>query len=1046
MHRLERLNNRSSDSFTPADRSTHIPSRAGTLLVGALLAGVSLLGLAAEERGNTDPVGTSIAWVSEVTPPAGCSWTHYTSLSDPLNNSTYQDIRVDINYQSDPGGLVQLVGASRSSYVTVSGGWPSCDAAAPTGETHLYGNPNGQSPTIYIDGSNGHEVRFEDMVIRNGGGSDGGGLKISGWAVVTLYRTRVFNNTTNGTGGGIGLFGDQEDRPVLNVMPESVIDYNIAGKGGGIGCIDADIHFFGGEISSNEAVDPERASGAGLYLDNCLVTHEKLPAYSADLSITHNAVPELGYNLTGQDQESYGAGLYVVNGSQVSLGRRDAETVVGHNALYARSDETGSLTDHPKPDTWGGGFYISDNSTRVDLLNVAVESNSAYGGGAFDIHGGAVFSMTGTPGDCVGTGICSALRNNHAVGFKWDNCLVAGGNENIYGGVGGVFRSAHSDVSIHNTEIRDNRVSQHTFDFTCVGGALNLVQLAHGGVAYVRGGTVSLSNSLVVGNDAQYGLFDIKSAAVVEILHTTITRNQDNGSGAKVFIMMDNSDMDMTVANSIVHNDELEVIYHYENINYDADFYCNVVESTAHINAHGNGVANVVANPGFVGGGDYGLTDGSTAVDLCDNLYHSGNLGAGLDGMVRPIDHANIDELGIYDAGAYENRNGSGPRTAELAVTIPYHAQTPAGTLVELPVEIYNDGTFTSYTQQLHIETQGLSQLTLTPGEAWYWSCAQSGDDFDCTGHDALFGLGVGQTKTLTLQGVADTPNGGNSGLATIYAEIAGDYADVDPENNEFVRSITVTGSVQANFDLQISRDPVWRTGVAEIVTVSVSHDHAGTLPVLLDIDFDTSAYSGNLALDIAALPGCSLQGTRVHCSNLWIDQAGRDIVITVTPEAPLGEALFAEGQVTVTADAFFGTSYSAVPAISQMWTAGDLELQAGIVYPADVMSLGFTATNWAAQSAQGVTLTVSNVPTGWGLVGAAVLGSNAYVDVGTVGAGQAATLSPAFAIQPGAPACANLSLSLSADQFEETDPTNNSQTLTACNPAEVIFRSGFEG
>lgn len=153
--------------------------------------------------------------------------------------------------QAYPATAITIPPPAASTGLSISGGMPSCHLQAATGHVVLDGAGNGGVPVIDVDGSfAGDEHRFEVTVgpLEITGGNvpgNGGGVRVRGNVVVTLFETDVHDNTAM-NGGGVSVEATAAGAPHLilvgNQAPAAIRD-NVANQdGGGLYCANATVY------------------------------------------------------------------------------------------------------------------------------------------------------------------------------------------------------------------------------------------------------------------------------------------------------------------------------------------------------------------------------------------------------------------------------------------------------------------------------------------------------------------------------------------------------------------------------------------------------------------------------------------------------------------------------------------------------------------------------------------------------------------------------------------------------------------------------------
>lgn len=213
--------------------------------------------------------------------------------------------------------------------------------AAQTGDLDLLGsvtiNGGGLNNSI-IDGADldrvfdvrsGAQVTINDLTVRNGSSTSGGGINVSG--ALTLSDSRVTGSTSTGFGGGISASGTV-------TVTHSRIDGNQASGGGGIFISFTPAFVINSEISSNTAT----GVGGGVY--------------------SSGALNLVNSTLSSNSAEDGGGGLAVVE----SNNNRLYNVTISNNTADSDGDDNGD----------GGGILLVGGTTAVNTLVSGNTDNS----------------------------------------------------------------------------------------------------------------------------------------------------------------------------------------------------------------------------------------------------------------------------------------------------------------------------------------------------------------------------------------------------------------------------------------------------------------------------------------------------------------------------------------------------------------------------------------------------------------------------------------------------------------------------------------------
>jgi hypothetical protein len=375
------------------------------------------------------------------------------------------------------------------------------------------------------------EYAFRDLTIENGATSgNGGGILVDtlnnpAQVGLTLFTTRVRNNTSSQAGGGIAGFG-----AVITLAGSEVRDNASLEAGGGIFCESAVVHILeDSDIRDNTT----RGEGGGVFsAGDVLVSQSTVRGNQADLG---------------------GGGIFTIAGA---TSRGDVEIL------------SSSVFDN-KTGGNGGGIFYSVGILRVNLGSVDDNRADGDGGGIFTSGAGvaslANSSVTKNRAGGSGGGIFNLAGNV----FLHDS-TVADNKADVHGGG---IRAGPGDVSLQRSTVHNNdakgqgggvwssgriRVDDSTIgdnDARFEGGGLFLngpevifngstisgnVALEAGGIRVGRGIALArFGNTTISGNrarDSRGGgiFFDFDGTA--SLVHVTITDNRAL-SGGGVFVL-----------------------------------------------------------------------------------------------------------------------------------------------------------------------------------------------------------------------------------------------------------------------------------------------------------------------------------------------------------------------------------------------------------------------------------------------------------------------------------------------------------------------------
>lgn len=542
--------------------------------------------------------------------PASDPGCHYHTIQDAIDawasSASTDFITVYIsNAQAYDSVAITIPTPAASTGITLSGNFPTCALGPASGTAVLNGSGNGGMPVIDIEGSvAGDEHRFQVNLgaqLEVTGGNhvgNGGGIRVRGNAVVTLYETNVHDNTAT-NGGGIAVEATASGVPNLimvgNQFAAIFRDNHATQDGGGLYCVDATLYcdrhclVAGNAAGRNGGGVAQQACGTSIYPSNS------------------SGVPDPDVGLRSNTAAGDGGGAWV-SGGYFSL---------GGSAPLRHAPVTGNIAGGS-----GGGVYFtglgdSSNTQRAVQFD---DNQAGVDGGALYADSGFLQLDASLSGGCNGNvDGCARFRGNHA------------------NGVGGALAlSGSAKASMWNVMFANND-----------GAHASVMQIGAGGAF------ATLINAHVAGNHGAPELLR-SSGGSFDLRYVTIA---DNGSDDSALIRFD-APGGLQASNSVLYDDDGAgtglVVATPAGTTYGVN--CVLVHEDSALVGQPNVSNVIVADPLwdtsglyppdlFVPGAD------SPAVDACGS-------GPGtipdLLGVARPQDLPKADGAGTYDMGAIE--------------------------------------------------------------------------------------------------------------------------------------------------------------------------------------------------------------------------------------------------------------------------------------------------------------------------------------------------------------------------------------------------------
>jgi hypothetical protein len=342
------------------------------------------------------PSGAAVFYVGTGT---GCT---HQFLSQAITAAGANGADLDLIRIASPAlAIGNLLLEVNNQSVQITGGFPNCTTANPTGRTTItFLSPDGDAG-FWIHGAVALERYFGlnriDMVM---GADAGRGLTLQDLATVVLDDATIDSGKALDGAGAL-----MQGEVLLTLQNGSIIRNGHAdGSGGGIHCSSGGAIF----VADTSHVDHNFAAldGAGIFANDC--------ALSIEGSVYTNT------------SHRNGGGIYAGGGSIVEI---LGEGPTPNDLASVRSNAASE---------GGGGLYLIDSGTSATARNARIDENSAsYGGGVW-MGSSVSFAMDVDPSTCRVGRNCSSL---------YFNAASSGGAISV--GVG-------SQASIRQTEIHLN--------------------------------------------------------------------------------------------------------------------------------------------------------------------------------------------------------------------------------------------------------------------------------------------------------------------------------------------------------------------------------------------------------------------------------------------------------------------------------------------------------------------------------------------------------------------------------------------------------------
>lgn len=359
-------------------------------------------------------VGSAGAATFRVGIGTGC--THLTVESAvaaaAANGSGFDEIKI-AHVTQTLGSLVDV----DSHSVALVGGFSSCTAVSPTGQTTL--RRFDPTDAFYVHSAAGTAVFSLERITVDMGVSAQRTLRLDGNVQAILIDSVLTDGQAplGEDGGNVWMSGNA----TLALIRSTISLGEAQGSGGGVYCESGGTVLAdgGSVVRENKAGD----FGGGIFGQGCTI--------------------EVQGWIYLNDSSGDGGGIYATGGSAV--------------ALTGPGTEDFRILEMNQAGESGGGLFVGGAGTTAIARNAGILGNLAgWSGGGVTVAGGATFTMDVDPATCsIGHG-CSSLAAN-------DASIVGGGAINV---------TAGSSAAIRQTTIRFNRAAEGVGTVATVFGAL----------------------------------------------------------------------------------------------------------------------------------------------------------------------------------------------------------------------------------------------------------------------------------------------------------------------------------------------------------------------------------------------------------------------------------------------------------------------------------------------------------------------------------------------------------------------------------------------
>ena len=418
------------------------------------------------------------------------------------------------------------------------------------------------------------------------------------------------NGTNSIKAGGLDISGDL----YIN-LNNVLIENNQSDFGGGIRVTGDDVvlDIENSTLSENSAIYGGGINCHGnsqINIDNSSVSFNSADyggGIAANGCVLTHKFYQTGY-ISHNTARLNGGGVYLENGAELSL--TNSESLNTASSL---------LTNYAG--VFGGGAYVHGSDSKLLATNVIIRGNAA------ELSGGGIYAA------------------NDALVRVVKSHQVASSIEQNSADRGGAFTIVDSVLEIDRINIDSNQANE-----------------GHGAILFIDNGVADIDNSILTDNSGPDDEFAPSLISVgglapsfVSGLYLTVADNL-----TETFLHVEESDLihNINFGQSILNDQNVTLDF---NVNDSSvNFFCNLMAEMASLDQPNVDADHNIQSldAGFVGGGDYSLSNDSPAIDMCNGVAGE------MDylGNPRGIDHEGMaDGNGLYDSGAFEYQYSNNP-------------------------------------------------------------------------------------------------------------------------------------------------------------------------------------------------------------------------------------------------------------------------------------------------------------------------------------------------------------------------------------------------